>query len=61
MIVGRKEGLNQNIKKLEDTIGSLALQADFLRYDYLTNSSLQTIPSTMAKPSLDSGSGSTLN
>jgi hypothetical protein len=60
-IAGRKEGLNQSIEKLEHTIGSLALQTDLLRDGYLTNSSLQTTPSTTVKPNLGSGLGSTLS
>jgi hypothetical protein len=60
-IVGRKEWLNQSIKKLKHTTGSLALQTDLLRYGYLTNSSLRTTPSTMAKLNLGSGLGSTLS
>jgi hypothetical protein len=60
-IAGRKEGLNQSIKKPEHMIGSLALQTDLLWYGYLTNSSLQTTPSTIAKSNLGSGSGSTLS
>jgi hypothetical protein len=60
-IAVRKEGLNQSIKKPEHMTGFLALQTDLLRYDYLTNSSLQTTPSTMTKSNLGSGSGSTLS
>jgi hypothetical protein len=60
-IAGRKEGLNQSIEKPEHMTSSLALQTDLLRYSYLTNSSLQTTPSTTTKPNLGSGSGSTLS
>jgi hypothetical protein len=61
MIASRKEGLNQRIEKPKHMIGSLALQTDLLWYGYLTNSSLQSTPSMMAKPNLGSGSGSTLS
>jgi hypothetical protein len=61
MIAGRKERLNQSIEKLEPTIGSLALQANLLQYNYLTNSNLLTTPNTMAKPNPSSGSESTLS
>jgi hypothetical protein len=61
MIAGKKEELNQSIEKLEHTIGPLALQADLLRYGYLTNSNLLTTPNTMAKLNPNSGSESTLS
>jgi hypothetical protein len=60
-IVGKKEEQSQSIEKPENTIGSLALQADLLRYDHLTNSNHLTTPNMMAKPNPSNGSESTLS
>jgi hypothetical protein len=57
---GRAE-LSQSTGKLRYSIGSFVLQTGFFRYDYLTSSSLPTIPSMMARPNQSSGSGSILN
>jgi hypothetical protein len=56
MIAGRKEELNQSIEKPEHMTGSLALQADLLRYGYLTNSNLLTTPNMTTKLNPSSGS-----
>jgi hypothetical protein len=57
---GRAE-LSQSIGKVGYPTGSLVLQTDYFRYDYLASSSLPTIPSMMARPNQSSGSGSILN
>ena len=59
MTVGRKEVLNQNIKKPERTIDSHALQTDLLQYDYITSSSRPTTLNMMTRPNQGSGSGFT--
>ena len=59
MTVGRKEVLNQNIKKPECTIDSPILQIDLLQYDYLTSSSRPTTLNMMARPNQGSGLGFT--
>jgi hypothetical protein len=61
MSTSRRAELSRSTGKLGYPIGSLVLQIDFFRYDYLTSSSLPTIPSMTARPNQSSGSGSILN
>jgi hypothetical protein len=60
-IAGRREKLNHSIEKPEHMTGSVVLQANLLRYDYLTNSNLPTTPNTTVKLNPSNGSESTLN
>jgi hypothetical protein len=56
-----KEGLNLNSRGWKYPTGSLVLQTDYFRYDYLTSSSCPTTLNMMARPTPSSGSESTLS
>jgi hypothetical protein len=59
--IGERAEQSQSTGKLGYPTGSLVLQTDFFRCNYLTSSSLPTIPSMMAKSNQSSSLKSILN